>query len=448
MFFKITPPRIRQLAVAGVALSLLFLGCERDEVQQPSSPTLTPQEAMNIFFKNYQRKEDDFRDEVVSNLLAMNDSTGIIFDLVQKYGQPRWEVEKTTSNKSENLLFVPIKAYGKDSISAVFAFIDSVDHTYLKIFESQSPDTLVSDFVLLYQGMLYSSDSKGCRFAKPQEEESKEYLRIVTCWDVYTSTDGGVTQNFSYSWCKTSIVHISTPGNEIGGGGYSDSGGGNTGGGGGSGSGTGTDTGTETTNTQTDCSRGMTIQELDNIKTTRETIKNRSHCASNKILGATEKILYEIKPCMATGTFAEYTLVRGTIQFRNASEINEARLYEETMHAYQSLFYQGLDKYGPGKAGYTNMEFEAKLMQAIYCIESGIEYEAILNQYFKGQDWTDFRNWVFYFLENGANSTFFEKYNYFIKIFNDKDPNYRGYISDSFPKMSVINFLLDGCPKL
>ena len=62
------------------------------------------------------------------------------------------------------------------------------------------------------------------------------------------------------------------------------------------------------------------------------------------------------------------------------------------MHTYQNLFYQGLDKYGPGKAGYTNMEFEAKLMQAIYCIESGIEYEAILNQYFKGQDWTDFRN--------------------------------------------------------
>ncbi|MGD9679184.1 MAG: hypothetical protein AB7V16_12655 [Vulcanibacillus sp.] len=119
--------------------------------------------------------------------------------------------------------------------------------------------------------------------------------------------------------------------------------------------------------------------------------------------------------------------------------------YEETMHAFQDNFYKGLSKYGPGKAGYTNMEFEAKLMQAIYCVENGIIQEAILNGCFKGGNWTEFQGWLLDYLSSGITNDFWEEYNKFIEIFANKYSTYSSHISDSFPRMSEIENLMNGC---
>lgn len=393
---------------------------------------------MNLFFKTYQRKEDGFRDEMVSRLLAMNDSTGIIFDLSHRYGQPRWEVGRTQYRKSGNMLFVPIRAAEKDSITAVFAFIDSTHISYLKIFEGNSDDTLTSDLVLHYQNTLYGKAKAGERFTKPHLGDSKEVVWVPDCYDVYTSVDHGATLNYSYTSCSYRAVYVASTtdlafyptGNE-----------GNPGDGGGDSGGDEIDEQEEE-----DCARPVLYEESQTIKNTRNGISRRDHCASNKIIDSTKNVRYEIDSCMGTGTYGEYEYNTNEVQFRNVSEVNEARLYEELMHAYQNQFYNGgLGQYGPEMPGFTNMEFEAKLMQAIYCIESGIISDAILAQYFKGSDWSEFEKWIIDYLSSGITDSFWTKYDKFIKIFNDKDPNYRDHISNSFPRMEVINFLLNGC---
>lgn len=451
MIFKITPLIIWQLAVAGVALSLLFFGCER-EVDLQRHDKCEQQEALELFLMDYVPNQDDFKDRVVNGMLTKNGVDSAIYKLTQCYGQPLWSIERTAVEKSLSALFVPLTDPATDSITAVILFTQQAgaDSITYRVLNSQHPDTLVTDFLQYCQTTIYGKGFNSSRLIKPQKNSKDYNITITGCWDVFTGNSTLLT--YSYSFCTWKITYLPTLSIDDGGGGSSgafpDPGGGSSGGGNSGGNGgTGIGSGTGTSDTQTDCSRGMTIQELDDIKTTRETIKNRSHCASNKILGATEKILYEIDPCMASGTFAEYTLNSSRIQFRNAGEINEARLYEETMHAYQDLFYNGLSKYGPGKAGYTNMEFEAKVMYAIYWYQKGLGELPVL---FYGMDDVQqgmFMDWFDEIISNGATDSVLSNYNELIKLFNAKNPAYANCISLSFPRLSVIINLLNGCPK-
>ncbi|KAB2868320.1 MAG: hypothetical protein F9K37_10550 [Bacteroidales bacterium] len=423
-----------------MVLSLLFLGCERDDVKQPSSQILSQQEAMNLFFKTYQRKEDGFRDEMVSRLLAMNDSTGIIFDLSHRYGQPRWEVGRTQYRKSGNMLFVPIRAAEKDSITAVFAFIDSTHISYLKIFEGNSDDTLTSDLVLHYQNTLYGKAKAGERFTKPHLGDSKEVVWVPDCYDVYTSVDHGATLNYSYTSCSYRAVYVASTtdlafyptGNE-----------GNPGDGGGDSGGDEIDEQEEE-----DCARPVLYEESQTIKNTRNGISRRDHCASNKIIDSTKNVRYEIDPCMGTSTYGEYEYNTNEVQFRNVSEVNEARLYEELMHAYQNQFYNGgLGQYGPGMPGFTNMEFEAKVMYAIYWYQKGFGELPVLFKDLSIDEQGTFMAWFDEIINNGLTSIALKTYDDLIIIFNNNNPEYAGCVSESFPKLSVIQDLLAGCPK-
>jgi hypothetical protein len=338
-----------------VALSLFFLGCERDEVQEPNnSQTLSQQEAMNLFLKSYQSKEDAFRDEVVNRLLAMNDSTGVIFELVRKYGQPRWELEKTTNRKSGNLLFIPINAIDVDSISAIFAFVDSAGHTYLKIYEAQSPDTLVSDFVLFYQCGIYPYSGLKARMALPHGEKTKSFVTEERCWDVYTTTNGGATYTYSYSFCKSSIVQISLRSDGSG------SGSGYTGneiriGGGGGTSGSGTTSPNTTT---------LSTTAKNNLKNAETKLKD-GPCLSKTIMNSTWNSSLTIRIGTVNGGDALYNRQTGILTFSSTNAITDQNLLHELLHAYQTNLY------GSSYEITMTHEFEAWLLVDLYLIRQG-----------------------------------------------------------------------------
>ncbi|MGD9679177.1 MAG: hypothetical protein AB7V16_12620 [Vulcanibacillus sp.] len=97
--------------------------------------------------------------------------------------------------------------------------------------------------------------------------------------------------------------------------------------------------------------------------------------------------------------------------------------------------------------GFTNMEFEAKVMYAIYWYQKGLGELPVL---FYGMDDVQqgmFMDWFDEIIRNGATDSVLNNYNELIKLFNAKNPAYANCISLSFPRLSVIINLLNGCPK-
>lgn len=424
---------------------MLFLGCERENVQLTNDECYK-HEALELFLKDYVPREDSFRDRIVNGVIAKNESNGMIYDLANRYGQPLWGIERTATEKSISTLLVPITHPSSDSITAVMMFTQSAnsDSITYRIVDNNHRDTLVTDFLLYCQTVIYGRGFNPNRTIKPIADTKDFKLTITGCWNVYTGNL--TTQTYSYSFCTYRVVELPTLNDDENGGSSGTlPGSGGTGNEGGGGSG---GTGNGSTTTPTDCSRGMILSEKETIDATRSTISSRKHCPSDKILNATSSILYEIDPCMTTGTYAEYTLLRGTIQFREVKEINEARLYEEMMHAYQDIFYRGLSKYGPGKAGYTNMEFEAKVMYAIYWYQKGLGELPVLFFGMNDVQQGMFMDWFDEIIRNGATDSVLTKYNELINLFNTKNPTYANCISQSFPRLSVIIHLLEGCSKL
>ncbi|MGD9679181.1 MAG: hypothetical protein AB7V16_12640 [Vulcanibacillus sp.] len=97
--------------------------------------------------------------------------------------------------------------------------------------------------------------------------------------------------------------------------------------------------------------------------------------------------------------------------------------------------------------GFTNMEFEAKVMYAIYWYQEGIGEMPVLFNNLSPEEQSKFIKWIEDILAFGITSSNTNTYNILIKIFNDKNPSYANYISSNFPVLSVIQNLLSGCPK-
>jgi len=411
-----------------VALSLLFLGCERDEVQQPSSQTLSQQETMNLFFKNYKGKKDAFCDEVVNRLLSMNDSTGIIYELTQKYGQPRWESGQTQNTKSGDRLFIPINSIGKDSISAVFAFIDSSNQTYLKIYEAQSTDTLVSDFVLYYQCSLYPGLNYSQRVAKPHKTESKDLILETTCWDVFTSTDGGTTLNFSYSFCSERIIYISCPINELGGGNPIDSGTDITSGGGSSG-------GIPST------ARNVTSSEKKVLDDKKKELDN-DWCPNSTVTGDWNSIKFMIDAALKYKGL--YYPNSNTIILRPDGTTSD--LLHEVFHHYQNQFYTGgTSQYQTN--GKVNIEFETWMYMDVYL--STHKQPLGFSKYITNANTQKlYESWINDIAQNGFTDSNLADYEDWVDIFNTYAP--AQYRSKKNPDLSQPNAAISAlkCLKL
>jgi len=93
------------------------------------------------------------------------------------------------------------------------------------------------------------------------------------------------------------------------------------------------------------------------------------------------------------------------------------------------------------------MEFEAKVMYAIYWYQEEILGDPVLFQGLNETEKGIFINWIEDIIIDGFTSDVLYQYDTIIDIFNRKNPSYAGFISSTFPKLSVIQNLLNGCPK-
>lgn len=393
---------------------------------------------MELFLQDYSPQQDYFRDRVIAGMMAQDSVNGLITGITGRYGQPLWSTTSTSAEKSGNYLFVPITDTGCDSVSAVILFKQRLDTSGLidyYIMNNSCPDTIITDFILHCQTSIYGKGYTPWRYTVPINP-TKEFIYITKCWETYgmSNVNGSTVVTYNGSSCSTQVVNLETMSIDGSGGGigYIDSG-------------TIPDGGTGGNNT-TNCSRAMTSNEMNAVENARNAILARDHCPTNKLIEATASgISYKVNPCMESNTYGTYNYSLGSIIFRNASEVTPARLYEETFHAYQDQFYtNGLAQYGPKKPGHTNMEFEAKLMQAIYCIEIGLTQEMNLGNAFRNE-MKAFQEWITKFIYEGITNDFWEKYDHFIGLFEQKFPTYAGYNSSTFPRMEVINQLIEGC---
>ncbi|KAB2871096.1 MAG: hypothetical protein F9K37_04200 [Bacteroidales bacterium] len=384
MIFKFTPPRIRHLAVIGVALSMLFYSCERDEAQKPNIEMLSQQAAMDLFFKDYNKKEDELRDKVVERLLAVNDSTGIIYDLTSKYGQPKWFAKQSRTTKSDSYLVVPICVPKADSVSAVFVFLEQDSTLRLKIFEASNPDTIISDLALFYQCYLFPNKEYTTRKAIPIQNYTKDYTE-TKCWYIFSSIDR-INWNFNGVSCTEKIVYEPTLDfglGDLSGSGDTggDSGGGNTGG----------TTGATSPNTTSLSSDAKNI--LNNAKNKLE----QGPCISQTVMGSTWNNGLYITINGSITEIARYNTMTGKLEFRDEGSITNNVLLHELLHAYQA----GL--YGKGYLHTRTHEFEAWLLVDLYLISQKKDMNNLTwtNDIDNDKLKLDYYNWVKSILENG-----------------------------------------------
>jgi len=371
-----------------VALSLLFLGCERDEVQQPSSPTLTQQEAMNLFFKNYQRHKDDYCDVVAENLLAMNDSTGIIFDLVHRFGQPRWEVERSSASKSARRLFVPVVVPGVDSVSAVFIFLDSANITQLKVAAWTNPDTLVRDFVMQYQSHLYGRSGVAGRYAERLDPGTKDWEVWEYCTNTCTSRDGHTCYEVIYSSCSYRLVWMGAEDTEISF--ISDK---TLDEGGGEDTGDPSDPEEEPNSPNTST---LSDPAKNNLKNAETKLKN-GPCLSETVIGNTWNNSLTITINGGITDISRYNSLTGKLEFRDVGSITDRVLLHELLHAYQARLY------GSDYVHTQTHEFEAWLLVDLYLFSQNMDKNNLTwtRDIPSIQTRTDYYNWVKSIYENG-----------------------------------------------
>lgn len=378
MIYKLPRPNNRLLALLGVALLLLVFSCEQEEVHQPSSQPPGQQQVLNQFFESYTPKRDGFRDKVVERLLAVNDSTGLIFDLASRYGQPNWLVRQATTAKSEPFLIVPV-CQGADSVSAVFVFLQQDSSLLLKIFEANSPDTLIADFVLHCQCSLFPNKEYSSRKTEPETSHSKVVEEIEFCWVTKTSIDGGKTWIESYRSCTRKVILMTTLIVDFGG---TDSA--SDGGSGGSGSGGGSSRPNTT---------GLGPIAMKNLQKAEENLKN-GPCLGKTVYNATwySGLTAKINPLRDGDAGINKN---GIIEFKNDAAINTTTLLHELMHAYQFQQNPNIE--------YTQAaEFEAWLLVDLYLVSMGMDVDGLTGSFHLPESWQkDYYNWVKSIYENG-----------------------------------------------
>ncbi len=397
---------------------MLFLGCERDDVPIPKPDTLAQQTQLDLFFKSHRSKEDNFRDIIVQKMLALNDSTGIVFDLFNRYGQPRWSVEKTNESKSGKALFVPVKALSNDSICAVFVFVDSANTTKLRILDNSSPDTLVTDFILHYQYFLYGKSLTPSRLVKRVPNTSKDWEEWQYCLNTCTSVDGVNCIEITHSSCYNFWVWVSRgfteeidlPDISDGGSGGGDSGG-----------------------EESPTFINLNDDAKNNLKNAENKLKN-GPCLSQTVMGSTWNSGLTIAVNSSLGSMGSHS--PGIIEFRSATSISDITLLHELFHEYQNKVN--------GILPVTQLsEFEAWLFVDLYLWDINNEDLSWTREW--DDDWLlgDYKDWIDDIYENGFNDSNMADYtkwfNEFMKV---KDSAYGDYpVGNNSNPGAIINVL-------
>ncbi len=428
MIYKLLRPNNRLLALLGVALLLLVFSCEQEEVHQPSSQPPGQQQVLNQFFESYKRKSNGFRDKVVERLLAVNDSTGLIFDLASRYGQPNWQVQRASTAKSEPFLVVPV-CLGADSVSAVFMFVEQDSSLLLKIFEANSPDTLIADFALHYQCSLFPNKEYSSRKTEPVKQLSKGFETVESCWITMTSINGGKTWTNSYTSCSTKMVYKPTMDIGLGGsgsGGYSEPGGG--------GGGT---TPTNPITPKTPNTTGLSPNAIEKLQKGEENLKN-GPCLGKTIYDATwySGLTIKITP-LADGDAAINK--DGIMKFDSDATINTTTLLHELMHAYQFQQNPNIE--------YTQAaEFEAWLLVDLYLVSMGMDVDGLTGSFHLSPETRKkYYDWVKSIYENGFTAENRSYCTLWTKLLMAKSKRYSELPTgtNSFP--STVNSLLTKC---
>ncbi len=427
---KRTPPIIRVLAVIGMVLLLTTSGCDQDNPPPgfpPGSPPTGNQTAMALFLKSYTPRQDAFRDSVVSRLLALDQVTPIINRLTSQYGQPHWELERTSSQKAGDLLLVPMQREGTDSV-ALMVFLGYPQGITLRVFPPACPDTLVADLMLYYRMTLHPEGDYSTRRAEPKASPTKDVIVGWECMSFFYSLDHGVTWVYSYSTCKPVYYDVFYNPTE---------------GGGGEGEGVELIVGGGATSTST--LRALTTAETQQLTAVKDALDD--YCPSRNVLNSIwggQK--FYINPDFMNP--AGWDPNTNAIFIRSAGDINAYSLLEELFHAYQNAVYPGGIAQYKGKPGETNIEFEAKLFKDLYFISlmysTNSGWGSSVSVGSPESEKERYSTWISNIYEYGFTPTLLSQYNVMLGYFNSYSP-YGGKLLSSLNLPTAISKSKLGC---
>ncbi len=422
----------------------IAFGCKRDDVDPieiPNQNELSAEVSLDRFMQTYSAGQDPFCDRVMNGLLVLNSTKPVIHQLFSNYGTPRWDMDFGSPIKSGNMLLVPMVKDSPDSLS-LMVFLETEKGIKYKVFPKSTPDSIVTDLILLYQIDLYPDATYTDRIVTRTNSEVK-LVTVESCWHVFSSNDGGNTWWHNYSSCRTDFYYSQMEDASEGGG--SDSGWNNLpSGGSGEGNSDSTDWSDPSNPSDTLCKSPMLLHESEKLNQVLASITVHNHCMTNTMISeARTWARIWIDHCQDdNGMYYPNT---GRIYFKGIEGMNEWSVFEELTHAYQDQFYLGgLAQYGPGMPGHTNMEFEAKLLHAIFHIELATPGGTWLQQIFNNVKWDEVYLWLLDYINNGITPGFWNKYDEFIEAFNNETV-YGGFIDSGFPRMIFIENLRTNC---
>jgi hypothetical protein len=270
--------------------------------------------------------------------------------------------------------------------------------------------------------VLRYGDSDGTASPKNVDSKGEECL-IYEQWQK-TSIDGGETWSdpellYSYEICYYVPDYYYATAVE-----YYDLGGGGSGG------------TSEDESSTIQSARPLNADELVTLESVRIIISQ--DCATNNVVNTVwGSLSFNVDGSISDP--AQYNPNNNTITFRNSSSINANNILEELFHAYQNTIYHGgAGQYSKFKPGWTNLEFEAKLLKHLITASSGTgSWSGDIG--FPNQQMGEYGIWVIQIANEGFTPTLMVQYTTMLGYFNQYNNLYGGYLlSDLDTPLAII----------
>lgn len=332
-------------------LSLFIFSCSRDETFYDTNP-LT---AKHIFLEHYYKSGNLFCKFVVERLLDMNDSTYVIDELVNNYGQPLWDLALTPPVNRGVIMLVPIKALTANQFRAIALFASTDSAVTMTVFRKrivysqlQEPEALFRYFESLLSPEICNSTLHTFTIRELPDPKTMFYP-VEFCWVSLASSNGGLTWELTNESCYT-IGWNYEGSTVINDGGYTGNGGSADSGGGGSG------TSPNTTALSPPASKNLEIAKLS---------LEKGPCFARTVLSSTWNSRITITLNDDISPLARYNSLTGKLEFRDEGAIKDFVLLHELMHVLQGNLY------GTTYTHTQTHEFESWLEQDMYLISMG-----------------------------------------------------------------------------
>jgi hypothetical protein len=341
---------------------LLISNCQK-ETLEPFDPLPAKKggkydEPKNNFFTGFTTGTDQFKNFVVAQLQLLEQQTPFIGNFLTTRGAPMWNLAITRSYSGYVLLLVPVKHPSVDKVNALMAFVGTSTKTTFTTFDlgiSYPGFERVEDYLALYHQAAFNErhpdipkmikTADGIR----GDSNTKYYLEITNCYEVWTGTLENPFQFYSYTSCTTSYVWVNSTIPSIslnviwggGGGGTNPSG-------------------------PPSGSTSVSPSQLLPIKK----ILEKEFCPNKHILANNlwNSVTFYINPNVPGN--GGYNADNGWVFFKGDSYIKGSTLLHEMFHAFQHSLYG--DEYpAPGAYGSVNVEFEAWLYTDLWAHQSG-----------------------------------------------------------------------------